>query len=96
MNHYISYDLAEDARESKAEYEQAKSEWIRDRANELAEKWPVDLCDFSTPFLRITLGLCRPGAQSEYASMVDRICTDQATEEAADNELINGTFREVA
>lgn len=96
MNPYANYDQAEDVRESKSEYEQSKSEWIRARAGELAEKWPIELSDFANPFLRNTRGLCRADAQSEYAAMVDRICTAQATEEAADNELINGTFREVA
>lgn len=96
MNPFMNYDRAEEVRESKSEYEQSKSEWIRARADELAEKWPVDLSDLASPFLRNTLGLCRPNAQSEYAAMVGRICTAQATEEAADNELINGTFREVA
>lgn len=96
MNAYMNYDRAEDVRESKSEYEQSKSEWIRARADELAEKWPVSISDFATPFLRNTLGLCRDGSQEAYAAMVDRICLSQATEEAADNELINGTFREVA
>ncbi|WP_447887663.1 hypothetical protein [Serratia fonticola] len=96
MNPYANYDRAEDVRESKSEYEQSKSEWILARADELAEKWPTEISDFANPFLRNTLGLCRADAQSEYAAMVDRICTAQATEEAADNELINGTFREVA
>lgn len=96
MNPHMNYDRAEDARESKSEYEQSKSEWIRARADELAEKWPIDLAEFATPFLRNTLGLCRDDSQEAYKDMVERICLSQATEEAADNELINGTFREVA
>lgn len=96
MNPHMNYDRTEGARESKAAYQQARNEWIRDKADELAKKWPEQLSTFANPFLRVSLGLYDDESQEAYAEMVDKICVAQATKQAADNEWMNGTFREVS
>lgn len=96
MNPYMNHERAEDAQEGKAAYQQARNEWIRDKADELAKKWPTELSMLSNPFLRVSLGLYDDESQEAYAEMVDKICVAQATKQAADNEWMNGTFREVA
>lgn len=96
MNPHMNYDRTEDARERKAAYQQARNEWIRDKADELAKKWPEQLSTFANPFLRVSLGLYDDESQDAYAEMVEKLCVAQATKQAADNEWMNGTFREVA
>ncbi|WP_260513607.1 hypothetical protein, partial [Serratia fonticola] len=99
MNAYMNYDRAEEVRESKSEYEQSKSEWIREKADELSKNWPELLGDFANPFLRSglsALGLHLSESQDAYAEMVEAICRAHATRLASENELFNGTFREVA
>ena len=96
MSPYMNHERAEDAQEGKAAYQQARNEWIRDKADELAKKWPEQLSTFANPFLRVTLGLYDDESQEAYAEMVDKLCVAQATKQAADNEWMNGTFREVA
>ena len=96
MNPHMNYDRTEDVQESKAAYQQARNEWIRDRADELSKKWPEQLSTFANPFLRVSLGLYDDESQDAYAEMVDKLCVAQATKQASENEWMNGTFREVA
>jgi hypothetical protein len=96
MNPFVNYDRADEAQNDKAAYQQARDEWIRDKADELSKKWPEQLSMFANPFLRVSLGLYDDESQDAYAEMVDKLCIAQATKQASENEWMNGTFREVA
>ncbi|CAI1787282.1 Uncharacterised protein [Serratia entomophila] len=96
MNPFMNYDRAEEVRESKVDYQRARDEWVRDKADELSKKWPEQLSMFANPFLRMGLSLQGDDAQEAYAEMVEKVCQQQAEKMAGENEFLHGTFREVA
>lgn len=96
MNPFVNYDRVQDMAESKDIYQVQRSEWIRERANELAETWPENASDAFNPFVRGKAGALTEEVQELYAEFVDRLCVSIAEKEAERNEFLNGTFREVA
>lgn len=99
MNAYRMYDREEAYRESQHDYKTARDEWVRSKANELAELFPELVTDFATPFgqgkfyVKLIGDEC---AQDAYATFVDTFCVAKAEQQAKENEFLRGSYSEVA
>ena len=79
MAAYALQHSVEEQRWQEHDNQVERSEWIRERADELQAKWPEELTRLYNPFLHGSLpGLRLDDAQDAYAEMVDKICLAQA------------------
>jgi hypothetical protein len=93
------YDRTEAARESQHDHQVLRDEWVRNKANELAELFPELVTDFATPFGNSKFYVKLIGdedAQDAYATFVDTFCLAKAEKQARENEFLHGSYSEVA
>ncbi len=95
MTPYVMHERAEVARGAAESHQVSRDEWIRDKANELAEKYPELVTDFVS-WKYFSLVCSSETAQDLYAEFVDKMCLEAAEKMAKENEFLTGKFSEVA
>ena len=81
MNRFAHYDRIQQYSDDKEAAQVRKDEWIRDKADELANAFPQCAMDFyrpSTGMNPYAVGLDSDEAQDAYAAFVEAVCLAKA------------------
>lgn len=81
MNRFSMYDRVEQERQRGEDSQVKRDEWIRNKADELAESFPQCAMDFYPQhkgFSPYRVGLDSDAAQDAYAAYVDTVCLAKA------------------
>lgn len=90
MNAYLTYDRIQEEREREELGKSEKDEWIRDKADELAEEFPETVCQFYNHFLTFNasdVGLNDDAAQDAYVRFIEEVCIAKSVQLWGEKEL---------
>lgn len=98
MNAYAAYDRAEYIRDTRELQQIGRDEWVRERADEINDQFPVNLSDFASPFKNsfYRMIIANSELQELYAEFADRASVVLAEAEAKENELLYDNYSGVA
>lgn len=91
MKRFMMYDRIQQRNDDVEAAQVRKDEWIRDKADQLANEFPQCAMDFYRTSLRFNpyrVGLDSDEAQDAYAAFVDAVCLAKATELYAEADFM--------
>jgi len=91
LNPYMMHDRAKHQFDDAEDHDDRRNEWIRNKADELAEEFPETVMEFyrtSTGFSPYKVGLDSDEAQDAYAAFIDAVCLTKATQLYSDAEFL--------
>lgn len=95
MSAYVNYDRAEYIQDTRELNQIARDEWVRERADEINDQFPINLSDFASPFQNTfyRMLLANSELQELYAEFADRASVILAESEATENELLHDNYQ---